>query len=173
MLTVLTPPVFSYYSDLVLRQQPGQGLVGSDAVIEVTVLTVFRFLCDCRDGTVGFTCHDEHMVLTGGVFWGLMPPRLANASMKSGYLGSWRGHHPILLLRLSPSRDPLRRIGRASFRWILGFHMVGKLMRYSTWLKVKRRYHVKVPFTEMSPLRVELCTLALFVSRCRAAAFDR
>lgn len=53
MLTVCTPPVLSYYSDLVHRHQQGQSLVSSIAVVKFTGLTVFRFLGSCCDGTVG------------------------------------------------------------------------------------------------------------------------
>lgn len=72
MLTVPSPLVFSYYCDLVLWHQPGQGLVWSIAVFEFTVLTVFPFLGTCRDGTVRLTYHINRMFVNEqGV---LVPP---------------------------------------------------------------------------------------------------
>lgn len=57
MLTVLNPTVFSYYPDLALPPQSGQGFVWSLKINQFTVVTVFIFFGACCDGTVGFTCH--------------------------------------------------------------------------------------------------------------------
>lgn len=43
MLMVSTPPLLSYYSDLVPHHKPRQVLVWSILVINFTVLNVFRF----------------------------------------------------------------------------------------------------------------------------------
>lgn len=44
VLTITFPPVLSYFSDLMLRQELGQGLVWITAVIKFTFLSIFRFL---------------------------------------------------------------------------------------------------------------------------------
>lgn len=61
MLSVPIPLVFPNFSDLMLPHQLRQGLVWSIAVIAFMVLPVFALFDECRDGTVGFTCHRDHM----------------------------------------------------------------------------------------------------------------
>lgn len=76
MLTMPAMPVFSYFSDPVLRHRQGQGFVWSISGITVTHLTLFRFLGACCKGSVGFTCHNDDMCHTGGSFWLLFPPKV-------------------------------------------------------------------------------------------------
>lgn len=59
VLMVPTLPVFSHYSDLDIRHQPKKGFAWIIAVMKVTVLSVFRFLCACHNGIVLFTCHED------------------------------------------------------------------------------------------------------------------
>lgn len=54
-------PVFYYYSDVVLWHQPWHGLVRFISVILFTVLPEPGLLGACRNGTVGFSCHDDRM----------------------------------------------------------------------------------------------------------------
>lgn len=68
----------------------------------------------------------------------------------------------VLLARLSPSQNPLRCIVRASGCWILSCHIVAKLKRRSTFVKVIRRYFVSAHLAAMIPLLVELCRPGLF-----------
>lgn len=78
----LTPPVFRYYSALVLRHQPEQSLVWDNPITNYTVLTVFMFLRACWNGTVGFECPHKRMChKRQGVLVPLVP-RFASASMR-------------------------------------------------------------------------------------------
>lgn len=61
LFTVPTLPILSDYSSLVFYHQLGQGPVWSIAVIECTLITVFRFLAALGDGALGFTNHSDRM----------------------------------------------------------------------------------------------------------------
>lgn len=61
MLTVPMQVVFLYFGDLVHRHQQRQDHAWSITVIDFTVLTVFRYLGACSNGSVRLTCQDGHM----------------------------------------------------------------------------------------------------------------
>lgn len=84
LLTMRTTPVFSYYSDLVICDQPEQGPVWSIVVMALTAFTVFPILGACRDGTVGFRCYGDQMCCNGPGFLGHPTPKALE--MRQGFL---------------------------------------------------------------------------------------
>lgn len=87
MLTVPTPWALSYYSDLVLLYQLSQNLVQSIAVIAFTVFTVLGIVVRVATILFGSQVTTTISFVTGRVFWGVLPPGLANASRKPVCLG--------------------------------------------------------------------------------------
>lgn len=58
MLIVLTPPVFAYYSEAVLRYDCGAPAIWSIAITEYVVMAFLRMLGAAHDGAVGVACID-------------------------------------------------------------------------------------------------------------------
>lgn len=133
-------------------------------VQRVYLLDLSRFHGTCSDGTVGFTFHYDRMCRNGQGILGPLASMVRKCLDEMGYLGPWRGHHLILVFRLSTSCDPLRWIGEASFRWIFGFHIIGKLVRYLNCIRALRSYRLVVLLAATFTLLAQLCKFPIFVS---------
>lgn len=136
-----TPPVVSYYSDLVFRHQPGQGPVWSIAGIAIPALIAFWVLGACPSGIIGFTYHEVSICRNGHGF-------LVSLALKScervGEVGfSWFLEGPSFFLSvwLSLSQDLLRLIAQALAYKINDFRYFGKPLSFSTYPKAVLREH--------------------------------
>lgn len=121
-----------------LRQQPGKGLVWSISVISFSVLTVFQFgLGACRDGRFGFTCHNDRMCSNGK---GVLVPlaiKVRDRVDEIWFCWFFEGSlfDPFRSVIAEARSTEVNWMGLALI-WILGFHIGGKLDRYSICLKV-------------------------------------
>lgn len=138
LLRLPIPPVSSYYSDLLVFQQPRNRLVWSTMAVE---RTIHFESSECVPAEpLGLLSTTIEYVITGLAFWCLLLAGFASAYMILGYLDLWRDHHLMHFAQFSPSQYLLRWIARASTRSILSSSIVGKPKRYLTLLKVIRRY---------------------------------
>lgn len=168
---VLSPPVFSNYSSLVLRQQPGQAFLEPILVIEFTILTVPHSLGHVAKVLLGELALIAVCAVTGTALLGFFPQSFATASMKSGYLCSWRDHHLILIVRFSSSRDSLGGIGQARCAGYLVPHRwkTGEVLEWlecHTTLPGKRPLDSNVPIAcRALPARAVLFAVDRLISK--------
>lgn len=149
VLTVPTPPVFSYYSDLVILHQPGQGLVSSIVLIEFTTLNVLQRLGACHDGTVVLTCHDASMCSNGPSVLGHPASKDRECVDEIG-LSSFLGVSLLIpFIWLSPRQGLLRLAGQRSARLIRSFRTVRILGRYLSCLRVIRPFRLSAHLNAM------------------------
>lgn len=59
ILTVPTPPVFSYHTNLVVDEGSGAAAVWRNAAIAFVMMALVRFLHAAEGGVFGFQCYDQ------------------------------------------------------------------------------------------------------------------
>lgn len=133
MWTGPAPAILSYYIDLVLGHQPGQGLFWINAVIKITVLAALQFLDACRDVNSGLMFHDDRMCRSGRGVWVPFACKICKRVYEAGLSQLLGGSLIDPFTQFSPSQRLLRLIRLASGLWIHGSYIVGKLARFSTY----------------------------------------